>query len=487
MRFGVIFSIVSFTSLICGISMFIPAALDFYIGNKQSAYRFCLSGGITVLISVLGLLVTDMRQASLKTKEMFLTTSLIWIFFGLFSALPFYLSPYQIPLTDALFESVSGLTTTGSSVLSGLDYFPRGLLLWRSMIQCLGGIGIVILAITVLPVLHIGGMQFFNTESSAQSERDLPTVAQSLRAILYYFLFLSAVCAVCLWLAGMNAFDALNHAMTTISTGGFSTHDASIAYFNSPTIEWIITFFMTIAGLPLLLGPIVIMRQWSQITQNIQIKTFFVFLFWTIFLLSFIRWHQTEFAPETLSHIIRSSAFAVVSVVTTTGFVSDNYQLWGSFAVSFFLFLLATGSCTGSTSGGIKMFRLSVIFKTVGIRLRTLIQPYGVFIPRYGARAISDDVLISVLVFIGLFLFTATVCTLILSAAGLDLITSLSAALSSIANVGPGLGDVIGPDKTFAMLPDSAKWTLIIAMMMGRLEFISIIVLFFPFLWKKNA
>ncbi len=487
MRFGVIFFIVSFTSLICGMAMFIPAALDFYMGNEQSAYRFCLSGGITVLISMLGLIMTEMRQAPLKTKEMFLTTTLTWTFFALFSALPFYLSPYKIPLTDALFESMSGLTTTGSTVLSGLDYFSHGLLLWRSMTQWLGGLGIVILAITVLPALHIGGMQFFNTESSAQSERDLPTVAQSMRAILYYFLCLSVLCALCLWLAGMSVFDAVNHAMTTISTGGFSTHDTSIAYFNSPKIEWILTFFMTISGLPLLLGLLIITRQWPQITQNVQIKTFLIFLFLTITLLSVTRWHLTGFAPESLGDIIRSTAFAVVSVVTTTGFVSDNYQLWGTFAITFFLFLLVSGSCTGSTAGGIKMFRLTVILKTVGVRIRTLIQPHGVFVPRYGNRAISDDVLISVLVFIGLFLISAVICTLILSLTGLDLITSLSAAFSSIANVGPGLGSVIGPDKTFIFLPDTAKWVLILAMMMGRLEFISVIVLFSPFLWKKNV
>lgn len=487
MRFGVIFFIVSFTSLLAGLAMFIPAALDFYLGNLESAYRMCLSGGITVIISLIGILLTEQEQAPLKTKEMFLTTTLIWLFFALFSSLPFYLSPYQISITDSLFESVSGLTTTGATILSGLDHFPHGLLLWRSMTQWLGGLGIVILAITVLPALHVGGMQFFNTESSAQSERDLPNISKTIHVILYYFLFLSALCCLCLYWAGMDFFDAINHAMTSIATGGFSTHDASIGYFKSPRIEWILTFFMFISGLPLLLGFLIVSRQFDQIRQNVQIKTYLWFLLLTIVCLSIVRWKNAGFDPQVFNDIIRSSAFSIVSIVTTTGFISDNYQLWGTFAIVLFLFLLVSGSCTGSTSGGIKMFRATIVLNSVSVRLRSLIQPRGVFVSRYGTKPISDDVLISVLVFIGLFFFFVGITALILAVLGLDLVTSLSAAFSSVANVGPGLGSLIGPDKTFAFLPDAAKWVLIAAMILGRLEFVSIIVLFFPFLWKKNA
>ncbi len=487
MRTKIVFFITAFMSLLCGFSMVAPACVDLLSGNGDSACRFFVTAAITVAFSSLVLLTTEYQQSPLKPKEMFLTTTFIWIFFCFFSALPFYLSSHHMSFTDSFFESMSGLTTTGATVFSSLDTLPHGLLFWRSLLQWMGGLGIVILAITVLPALRIGGMQFFNTESSAQSDRDRPRVAKIMQSILIYFISLTALCAGCLWLAGMSIFDAVNHAMTSIATGGFSTHDASIAFFKSSAVEWILIFFMFISGLPLILGFLASTRQWNQITQDVQIKTYIQFLVLTSIVLIGVRLAQEDFNYSLLPELIRSSTFSIISIVTSTGFVADNYETWGSFAVIFFLFLLMSGACTGSTSGGIKMFRLTVLIKTTAVRLKNLVQPHGVFIPRYGTRPISDDILISVLVFLGLFTLTSIICALILAGMGMDLITSLSATLSCVANVGPGLGNVIGPTQTFADLPDRVKWVLALAMMMGRLEFISIVVLCFPFLWKKNA
>ncbi len=487
MRFRLIFSIVGFMIVLCGISMMIPMAVDFVLGHREAGYRFSVAAGLSVAVGLLIRLIAGADNQPLRTKEMFLTTTLVWAAYTLFAAIPFFVSEYRISFTDSVFESMSGLTTTGATVLSGLDSMTPGILLWRSMTQWMGGFGIVIMAILILPALRVGGMQFFNTESSAQSDRDMPMVAKNMQAILLYFLGLSVACAVCLWLAGMSVFDAINHSMTAIATGGFSTHDASVGFFKSPAIEWVLTFFMAVSGMPLILGLYLFRRQWTPIRENIQIAFYWKFLLGAVVLLTAVRWGFDRFEPEELFTYIRQAAFSIVSVVTTTGYVSDNYQLWGSFSVAFFMFLLAMGSCTGSTAGGIKMFRFAVLSRTVGVRLRSLIQPHGVFVPRYGSQPITDDILISVLVFFGLYLGTAVASTFVLAFCGLDFVTSLSATLTSLSNVGPGLGHVVGPDQTFAALPSVAKWVLVIDMMMGRLEFVSVLVLFFPFLWKRNA
>lgn len=487
MRFRLIFSIVGFMGILCGIAMMIPAFADMFYGYHSAAQRFAVSAALCISIGLLMRLICGVREEPLRTKEMFLTTTLIWVFCALFSALPFFVSGYQISWTDSVFEAMSGLTTTGATVLSGLDDMTPGILLWRSMLQWVGGAGIVIVVITILPALRIGGMQFFTTESSAGSDRDLPTVIQNMRAILIYFIGLTVVCALCLKGAGMTGFDSLNHAMTTIATGGFSTHDASIGYFKNPTIEWILTFFMFVSGLPLILGLYLLKRRWRAIKEDSQIFFYIKFIILSVLLLTALRWLAHRFAPVELFNYIREGLFAIVSVVTTTGFVSENYQVWGNFALTFFMFLLLVGGCTGSTTGGIKMFRFSVLSRASAVRLKTAVQPHGVFIPRYGSHSITDDILISVLVFFGLYLATAIGITLFLSGYGLDFVSALSATLSSLSNVGPALGDLIGPDKTFEVLPDGVKWILTFAMLIGRLEFISVFVLFFPFLWRRNV
>lgn len=487
MRFKLIFSIIGFMATLLGVGMIIPAAADWFFNNINSAERFALSGALCVALGVILRLLTGRSNEPLRTKEMFLTTTLVWVSYTLLAAIPFYLSQYNLSWTDSVFESMSGLTTTGSTILTGLDEMSRGILLWRSMLQWLGGAGIVIVAIMILPALHIGGMQFFTTESSAHSERDLPTVVQNMRALLIYLVGLTVACALCLKGAGMGWFDAANHALTTISTGGFSTHDASIAYFQSPLIEWILIFFMAVSGLPLILGLYIIKGRWRPIKEDEQIAFYLKVIFASAIFLTTLRWLSRHFVPKEVLTYFRESLFSIVSTMTTTGFVTDNYQLWGSFAVAFFMFLLLLGGCTGSTAGGIKMFRFTILFRATAVRLKSLVQPHGVFVPRYGRHTISDDVLISVLVFTGLYLGTAVATTLVLSAYGLDFVTSFSGALTALSNVGPALGHAIGPDKTFASLPDGVKWVLTFAMLVGRLEFVSVFVLFFPFLWRKNA
>lgn len=486
MRLKLIFYIVGLMTVICGLSMTIPGILDYINGQIVAATRFFACAGGTVLCGLIGLALCRTEQEPLRPKEMFLTTTLIWLTFAIASTLPFYFSQYHVSLTDAFFESMSGLTTTGATIFSGLDTMDQGLLLWRSLLQWLGGLGIIVVVLTVLPTLHIGGMHFFTTESSEKSDKTAPKIAQTLKGIIYFFLFLSVLCALCLWLAGMNTFDAINHAMTTIATGGFSTKDASIGFYHSPLIEWIITIFMAISGLPLIIGLLIVHHKWSSIKNDEQIATYFWVVLGAITVLSLYRWHHFSFETEYLADIIRSSAFSIISVITTTGFITENYMLWGNFAIAFFLMLLMTGACTGSTSGGIKMFRYAVLLKTMKTRMKSLTQPHGVFVPRYGDKAINDDMLIGIMVFIGFYFFSAMVLTLVLSLLGLDMTTALSGTLSTLSNVGPAIGHIIGPDKTFALLPDTIKWILSFAMLMGRLEFIAVIMVFSPYMWKRN-
>ena len=476
MRFRLIFSINALMLMGCGLLMIIPAIVD-AVSLHDFFNAFTLSSCVTILTGLFLFLICSPTKEPLRTKEMFLTTTLMWLLYTTFSALPFYLPPHAHSIADAFFESMSGLTGTGATILTQLETESAGILLWRSMSQWFGAIGIIVMALIILPTLKIGGMQLFSTESSMLSERINPTVRQSIRDILIYFVFLTIACGVSLWIAGMSPFDAINHAMTTLSTGGFSTHDTSIMYFKNPTIEWLLIFFMIMGGLPIVLGPHVFYRRWHNIKNNVQIKTFLKVLIIASFLLMLtIGWHRA-----------RDVIFQVVSIVTTTGFVSAPYGTWGSFATTLFLFLLVSGACSGSTSGGIKMFRFSVIGRVMATKLKSTIKPHAVFVPKYGQQIIDSQITDGILLFLGLFIITFGVSTLTLTAIGLDYVTAFSGSLSCISNIGPGLGSVIGPDQTYATLPNTAKWILAFVMLAGRLEFTSLVVLFLPFLWRRNT
>ena len=476
MRFGLILAINARMLICCGLLMMIPALMDF-VQHHGMANAFTLSSGLTISVGLLLYFLTPKEQDSLYPKEMFLTTTLMWLLYALFAAIPFFLPPHPVSFTNAFFESVSGLTTTGATIFSNIDNLSEGTLFWRSMTQWFGGIGIIVVALVVLPTLRIGGMQLFATESVILSERISPTVRKSVRDILLYFMFLTLCCGACLWWAGMTPFDSVNHAMTTIATGGFSTHDASIAYFHSSTIEWIVLGFMFLAGLPLVIGPHLFHKQFASIKSNVQILTFIKIILIAVVILGFAYgWHN-----------IRTILFQIISIMTTTGFVVSDYSMWGGVAIALFMILLVSGACTGSTSGGIKMFRFAVIGRVLIQRMKSLVQPHAVFVARYGEKVIDTEIVDSVLFFFGMFCITAIVSVLALSALGLDYITALSGTLTCVANVGPALGSVIGPIQNFDNLPDAAKWILSVDMLLGRLEFTSIVVLFLPFLWRRTV
>lgn len=486
MRFRLIFSILGSMTVIGGLMMVIPALVDWFYGDNDSASIFALSSVLTIAGGGIILLLTDTRHVPLRTKEMFVTTTLIWFSFVLFSAFPLYFLKIDLTFIDALFEAASGYTTTGATVIPDLDKVSRGTLLWRSLMHWMGGIGILVVAILILPTLQIGGMQLFNIEASGESSKDIPTAAKNIMGICYCFVSLTVMAAFSLWLAGMDVFDSINHAMSAISTGGFSTHNESIAYYNSPAIEWILSFFMFIAGMPLMLGILLFRRHFEAIKNNEQIKWFCWFVFSVVLFLISIRWYQSSFNNAQLSGIIRTTIFDVVSIVTSTGFVVDNYTTWGSYAPVVFLMLMVVGGCTGSTSGGIKVFRFAILIKTIRSKLKSAARPQGVFIPRYGNKPVTDEVMSGVFVLMGLYSLSVIVGVLLLSLYNLDLVTILSGVITTLSNIGPGLGNVIGPDQTFSLLPQGVKLIMTFLMILGRLEFVAVYILMVPFFWKKN-
>jgi trk system potassium uptake protein TrkH len=460
--------------------MLVPCAVALYYGSPDLK-AFLVSEAITASAALL-LIITGRRHIiHLRLRDMFLLTSLSWILVCTFGALPFILSHTVGSFTDAVFESVSAVTTTGATVLTGLDSMPRDMLLWRSMMQWLGGLGIIALGTAVLPFLRIGGMRLFNTESSDLSEKALPSTRRIMNRLLIIYLLISATCALAYNLAGMTAFDAINHAMTTVSTGGFSTHDTSLGYFDSPAIELISMVFMLLAAVPFMLYlPMLLGRRIGLLSDG-QVQSMFAIYLAVALILSIwlVLTDQMGVFPA-----FHDAAFNVISIGTTTGYVSSDHSTWGSFAAMTFFFLTFVGGCSGSTSGGIKIFRFKIAFVMFHETLQRLLHPNAVFSRTLQSRPLTDEIVASVMAFSLAFATIVGLAAILLAAAGNDVVTSISAAATTMANVGPGIGEVIGPTGTFASLTDQSKWVLCTTMLLGRLEIFTMLLLLTPAFWR---
>lgn len=470
--------------LLCllAIGMVAPMLVDMYYAHDDWQVFFfsiciCAFFGGTLILSNAGC-----TEASINIRQAFVLTAVGWGVMSLFGALPLWRSGTDLNFASAVFEATSAVTTTGSTAITGLDSAPPGILLWRSILQAFGGVGFIVMALTILPFLKVGGMQLFQTESSEKSDKALPRIRQNAMAIGYIYLLLVAWCTLTYWFCGMSGFDAINHAMTTISTAGLSTHDASFAYFKNPMLEWAGTFFMILGALPFVLYIRMGKGEWKAVLRNSQVRAFLKFLAAAIFLMTF--WmmlaHDRSFFDS-----LRAVSFNVVSIVTTTGYMSEDYTLWGPFALVAFFALTFVGGCTGSTSGGTKIMRFQVLWSLFKRQMFRLVHPHGVFPITYEGRRVSEDVMFSVIVYVITLFVSIAVFSLLLGLLGLDLVTSISGAAASIMNVGPGLGHVVGPAGSFAGLPDAAKWILSIGMLMGRLELLTLLVLFSPYLWRR--
>jgi trk system potassium uptake protein TrkH len=421
-------------------------------------------------------------EAELSSRHAFLMVAAVWLVVALFAALPLVFSDLNLTLADAVFEATSGITTTGATVLVGLDVAPPGILLWRAILQWLGGIGIIVMGVAILPMLRVGGMQLVRAESSDLSEKILPRAAQIASAIGLIYLALTVLCAVLYYGAGMGTFEAAAHAMTTIATGGFSTRDASIGAFSSAQVESIGIVFMILGSLPFVLYIQATNGQVRPLFTDAQVRWFVGIT--VLFVLAIALWLVIVQGIMPLD-AFRHATFNIVSIISTTGYASSDYALWGTLPVTALFFLMCVGGCTGSTSGGIKIFRFIVLHAIAKNQIARLVRPHGVFVPTFNRRPVPETAAIAVMAFIFMFGLSFAVFALALSLLGLDYLTAMSGALTALANVGPGLGDVIGPAGNFSTLPESAKWLLSAAMLLGRLELLTVLVLFTPAFWRN--
>jgi trk system potassium uptake protein TrkH len=464
-----------------GVMMVAPMGLDL-LANDVNWQGFLMAAAMSLFFGLLLTLASRAHQTwQLSIRDTFLLTACSWISVAAFAALPFLFSHTTSSLVDALFEAVSGLTTTGATVIYNLNLASPGIVLWRSLLQWFGGIGIVVMALTVMPTLKIGGMQLFRNEFSDRSDKVLPRVSQIAGAILSTYVFFTILCALALWGAGMHGLDAICHALSTVSTGGFSTADGSIGAFKNPLIEGIIMLFMLLGSITLILFVRFFHGDTKALWKDYQVRAFFKVLILAIALITWYRWFHEGLPLEV---ILRESAFNATSILTTTGFSTSDYTLWGSFPLAGFFMLMMIGGCTGSTSGGIKVFRYQIMISVVKSYLYQMRRPHGVFLPLYQHKKIPEDIATSVFTFVGLYLFSLAGVTLALSFFDLDFVSALSAAVSSLSNTGPAFGPILGPMGTFAPASSGAKSVLMAAMLLGRLEFVTFYVMLLPKFWK---
>ncbi|VBB68854.1 Potassium uptake protein TrkH [invertebrate metagenome] len=465
-------------------TMILPILADLYTGTPDwhvflvSAIVTCSVGATTTIA------YRPLRSIIiLSTRQAFLLTTGAWLVVCSFGSLPFLFSSLNMSPTDAFFEAMSGLTTTGSTVMTGLDTAPRGILLWRSLLQWLGGIGIIVMAVAVFPDLRIGGMQLFRMESSDKTDKAMPRVSQIAGTITVLYGLFSVVCALILWVAGMDGFDAINHAMTTLATGGYSTFDQSVGHFQSPLIEWILIIFMMIGATPFVLFIMLWQHKEWRLLGDSQVRWFYGGTAVSVLVLATWLWTARDIS---YNNALRSAAFNVVSVITTCGYVSTDYATWGGFAQTIFFWLTFVGGCTGSTSGAIKVFRFQVLFSLIAVQFKRLLHQTGVFLVHFDKEQISDDVVRSVQGFVVLYTVCFTVIASALMVTGLNLVTALSGSATALGNVGPGLGPTIGPAGNFSSLSDTAKWILACTMLLGRLELLTVLVLLRRSFWQDH-
>ena len=476
-----VFFLIGILLTVLGASMLAPYSLQLIF--KEGGHSFISASFITIFIGVLFILANLEKEFKLNLRQTFLFSSLAWVMVAAFGSLPFLLSDQNFSFSEAFFESMSGITTTGATIISDLDNSPKSILLWRAIMQWLGGIGIVVMAITILPLLKVGGMQLFKMEGPDSTEKILPRTIEVATIIISTYIILTLLCSFFYWIFGMSIFDSVSHAMTTIATGGFSTHNDSIGFFKSSNIEIIASIFIILGSIPFISYLKFIQGNRKIFFRDVQIKGLIYLL--TISIVIMFLYLLLINYEGSLFDKIRISSFNVISILSGTGYVTDDFGLWGKFSLIFFLLLMFIGGCAGSTACGIKIFRLQMLLIFLKNQVKKIISPNSVIISKYNNQKISDSFLNSVIIFIFTFLFIFLLIAMLLSISGLDFITSISGAASSISNVGPGLGDLIGPNGNYKDLPDLSKWILSIGMLLGRLELFAVLVLFFPSFWRN--
>ena len=478
--FRPIFLVIGLLLIALGVMMLVPATVDAILGSADWMV-FAVSAGLTLFVGVTTAMSCRVRRFRMSVRQGFVMATLIWLVMTLFASLPFVFSDLNMSFTDAFFEAMSGITTTGSTVIIGLDSAPPGLLLWRGLLQWLGGLGIVVMAVAVLPVLGVGGMQMFRVEAFETGEKMLPRATRIAAWLTIVYVGLTALWMIMLWFAGMSGLEAAVHAMTTLATGGFSTSDGSVGHFDSAAIDVIIIAGMLVGSLPFVLYVRALQGQPGPLVTDSQVRCFLFLVAVVVLLVAVFLMTQHAYP---LGSALRFAAFNVISVFTGTGYATVDYWLWGGFAGPIFFLIMFIGGCTGSTTCGIKVFRFQVLWAAADTQFKHLLRPHGVFIPYYNGRPISDDIISSVLSFFFVFILCFAVVAVGLGMFGLDFVTAVSSAATAMCNVGPALGPIAGPAGTFQSFPDGAKWLMSAAMLLGRLELFTVLMLFSPALWR---
>ncbi len=462
-------------------AMFLPALIDLYYGHPDWQV-FAVTAFIVGGFSAATFMATRSGPPPFSKKFGFLLVNVLWLAFSVIGAIPLWLSSMKLDFAQAFFESVSAVTTTGSTVIVGLDDAPPGLLLWRSLLCWLGGIGVVVLGLFIIPYLRVGGMSFFKMESSDTSDKPFARLATFSRAFLAVYVTITLLCAIGYGMTGMNRFDAINHAMTTVATGGFSTHDASFAYFGSLPLLWVSTFFMTLCSLPFSILIVFVARGRLDALRDPQIVVFLGYL--VVFSLAVAIYHRLANGVD--FHLaLTYSFFNVTSILSTTGYTSEDYSLWGPFVVMAAFIATFMGGCSGSTAGGIKAYRFIVLFNAIRSGLNKLVYPNAIYAVRYGRNTVDADAQRAIFLFFITYILLWVFGSLAMAAFGYDLVTSVSAVITCLSNVGPGLGSIIGPIGNFSTLADPELYLLSLMMLLGRLEVLTVLVILTPIFWKQ--
>ena len=477
-NYKTVFFTLGILQIILGIFMLIPIIVQFFFNELDSS--FLGASIVTIIFGILFSLSNLDHDKKLNLQQAFLLTALSWLNIAIFGSLPFVFSNVNFSFTNAFFESMSGITTTGSTIISNLEIMPKGILLWRAILQWLGGIGIIVMAITLMPIMNVGGMQLFKISSNDTSEKILPKSKEIALRLIYIYSILTFLCAVSYKILGMNIFDSITHSMTTIATGGFSNYNDSIGFFDSFSIEISAMIFIILGSLPFITYIKFLSGDKKIFFSDIQIKSFLKIILLSIIILSIYM-----MINDTAQLNLRSILFNVVSILTGTGYVNAQFDNWGGFPLVLFIGLMFIGGCAGSTTCGVKIFRIQILYSFISNQLKKIIYPKGIFILKYNYQPIDRKFIASIISFIYMYLIIFFIITALLSLSGLDFITSISGAATSISNVGPGLGSIIGPNGNFSSLPDVSKWILSMGMILGRLELFAILVLFLPSFWRN--
>ncbi len=488
-----VFFVIGLMSAGLGIIMFIPMIVD--LRHDALAWRaFGISGGIVTLFGALLATITYTPAPRLRARGAFVLTVFSWLTLSVLSALPFLFEPIGLSVTDALFEATSGITTTGATILTGLDDMPRGVLMWRAILQWIGGVGIIVTAMAILPMLNVGGMQLFRAEAPGPSaDKFTPRVKETAKRLWLLYAGLTVVEAIAL-LPAMSPFDAINHAFATMATGGFSTKNGSVADFNSPYVEWVIIIFMFAAGVNFVLHYRMLRGRAVTVYKDEEFYLYSGVIATATLGILFATWEPTASLIYTdvasaltyadIGEAIRVSLFQVLAIVTTTGFGTADYIVWPPLATVIIFGLFFSGGMAGSTGGGVKIIRHLLLIKNTLKEFRLLVHPRAIVPLRLNGSVVSDEVMRNVLTFFVMYIAFIGVGTVIMALLGLDMMTALGGTISSIGNVGPAFGS-LGPTDNYAHLPSLAKWILSLFMMVGRLEIFTVIVLLLPVFWKR--